>query len=111
MGRFLDFTPLKSHSKSALCQLTEAAGGKKVEHFRTLSYGVLEIKFFFTDRKIILMKFFKRQYHGIEYRLRYPKDSLLSVESYIDEYLRTHQVEQFAVFKQPISANSESRAY
>lgn len=70
-----------------LC-LTESAEGKKVQHFRSVKCGTMEVKIYFTDEKIMLAHFNGRQLIDFKSRLRSTRESLLGFEGMVSEAIR-----------------------
>lgn len=78
---------LPQSSVPFVLQLVDVAAGEKVNFFRTVHKGSLEVKIFFTNTKLILAKFKNRNLVEMQHRIRPPRQSLLGFTWYIEEQL------------------------
>jgi hypothetical protein len=68
-------------------QLTEAAQGEQVHFFRTVKKGSMEIKIYFTNTRLITAKFNRRNLVELQHRVRPHSESLLGIESNLQQEL------------------------
>lgn len=74
-------------------QMTIAANGEKVNHFRTIPGGKGEVKVFYSDTKVFIVKLDRfRRLESFEARVRRPNESLLGIEGSIEDALRRENV-------------------
>jgi hypothetical protein len=74
-------------------QMTIAARGEKVNHFRTIPSRKGEVKVFYSDTKVFIVKLDRlRRLESFEARVRRPNESLLGIEGSIEDALRRENV-------------------
>lgn len=74
-------------SRPFVLQLTDAAQGEQVHFFRTVKKGSIEIKIYFTNTRLITAKFNRRNLVELKHRVRPQSESLLGVQSELEQDL------------------------
>jgi hypothetical protein len=68
-------------------QLTIAANGEHLRHFKTMRFGEFELKLYFTTSRFITVHFDDDDFQKIDVKIRAPYESLLGYQGQLEQQL------------------------
>ena len=70
-----------------LWQLTQAANGEYVRHFKTIKQKTFETKMYFTASRFITVQFNDGEFDHIDFKIRRPYDSLIAFYGQLEKQM------------------------
>jgi len=70
-----------------LWQLTQAANGEYLRHFKTIKQCSFETKMYFTASRFITVQFYDSEFYQIDYNVRKPYDSLIAFYGQLEKQI------------------------